>query len=68
MKGHSLQLLDEQILSENLKFSKIPKSKELAGLEDPIQKDLDVNDFEKKRYVHISKSQQKKILRKKKPR
>jgi predicted house-cleaning noncanonical NTP pyrophosphatase (MazG superfamily) len=59
-------LLDERILSENLKFSKVPKSKELAGLVEPIPKELDVNNFEKKTYLHVSNSQQKKILRKKK--
>ena len=59
-------VLDERILSENLKFSKVPKSKELAGLVEPIPKELDVNNFEKKTYLHVSNSQQKKIIRKKK--
>ena len=60
------KLLDESIRGENIKFSKIPKWKELVGLEDPISKDLDVSDSENKRNLHASNSQQKKILRKKK--
>jgi hypothetical protein len=43
MKGHSLQLLDEQILSENLKYSKDLNLKKLAELKDPNKNDLAVS-------------------------
>ena len=60
-------VLDERILSENLKFSKDLNSNNIAGLKDPNKKDLAITNSQQKRYLHVSKLQQKRMYRKKKP-